>query len=215
MMFRAAIILIALAAPAIAQRGGAHAGSFGSRGFAGHAGFSGSPGFSQSASIARPAQPVRYGALGSAGLRRTAPPNYSRLPIPYSGNRFVVSRPPYRSEDAGLSRAGASGGNRGRDPYNARRRSFERWYLYNHGPDMDTPMSSIQDSTIGGISIIQRMTRVVQLLSTRLLTQTMAMSRQGRPHRVSLERSRPGTRNGSNPLPQEQPRCPWASSLSR
>jgi hypothetical protein len=44
----------------------------------------------------------------------------------------VVSRPPYRSEDAGLSRAGASGGNRGRDPYNARRRSFERWYLYNY-----------------------------------------------------------------------------------
>ena len=141
MMFRAAIVLIALAAPAIAQRGGGHAGSFGGHGSAGHAGFSGSSGFSRAGSFARPARPVQFGSMGSVGLRGTGRPNYSQLPIPYNGNRFVASRAPYRLGDAGLSRTGAGGGDRGRGPYDsdrrnsdprdARRRSYERWYLSN------------------------------------------------------------------------------------
>jgi hypothetical protein len=47
MMFRAAVALLALALPAFAQHGGAHAGSSGSRGFSGNAGFSSHPSFSQ------------------------------------------------------------------------------------------------------------------------------------------------------------------------
>ena len=129
MKFRIAIVLIALVAPAIAQRGVAHGGSFGSRGYAGRAGFSGSPGFSHPGGIVRPGQPVSYGALGSARLRGNARPNDSRPPIPFSGNRFVAIRPPYRSEDAALARNVAGGGDRSRDPSDTRRHSFERWYL--------------------------------------------------------------------------------------
>jgi hypothetical protein len=120
MMFRAAIALIALAAPAFAQRGGTHGGSFGSRGFAGHVGVSGHSCFSQPNSFARPGQPIRYGSLG----RGNGPLNYSGLRIPYNGNRFVAGHPSSYSRDAGLSRTW----DRDRDPFRARRRSFENWY---------------------------------------------------------------------------------------
>jgi hypothetical protein len=140
MMFRAAIVLIALAVPAFAQHGGAHAGSFGSRGFAGHSGFSGSRGFSGPGSFARPAPPVRYGALGSAGYRRTGPPNYSSLRNPYIGNsslstpyngnrynanRLTAVRPTYDPRGASLSR----GANPDRDRFDARRREFQTWVV--------------------------------------------------------------------------------------
>ncbi|MGB0066356.1 MAG: hypothetical protein WBP85_18095, partial [Terracidiphilus sp.] len=140
MMFRTAIVLMALAAPVFAQHGG-HAGSFGGRSFAGHAGFSGSPGFSRS--LATPAPGVRYGspsarynlpaahygAMGRAGFRGALPPRYSglRVPynssshIPYSGNRFGSVRAPYHRAGAGRD----GDGNRGRDD---RRRSFNNWY---------------------------------------------------------------------------------------
>ena len=124
MMFRAAIALIALAAPAFAQHGGTHGGSFGSRGFAGHVALSGHPGFSQPNSFARPGQPIRYGSLGRAGLQGNGPLNRSGLRIPYNGNRFVAGHLSSYSRDAGLSRTW----DRDRDPFRARRRSFENWY---------------------------------------------------------------------------------------
>lgn len=124
MMFRTAIALLALAAPAFAQHGG-HAGSLGGRGSAGHVGFSGSPGFSRARSFAPPA---RYGAFGSAGLRGAVPPSYSRFRIPYTynGNRFIAGRAPYHPAGAGWSAAW----NRGQ--FDARRRSFNNWYSYNY-----------------------------------------------------------------------------------
>jgi hypothetical protein len=124
MMFRSAIALIALAMQAFAQHGGTHGGSFGSRGIAGHAGFSGRPGFSQPNSFMRPGQPIRYGALGRAGSLGNGPPNDSGLRIPYNGNRFLAGRPSFYSRNAGLSRTW----DRGRDPFGARKRSFENWY---------------------------------------------------------------------------------------
>lgn len=131
-MFRAAIALIALAAPAapaFAQHGGTHGGSFGSRGFAGHVGSLGHPGFSQPNNFVRPGQvrpgqPIRYDALGSAGLQGRRPPNYSSLRIPYNGNRFAAAHPSPYSQGVGLSRTWG----RDRDPFRARRRSFESWY---------------------------------------------------------------------------------------
>jgi hypothetical protein len=134
MMFRAAIALIAFSIPAFAQHGGARAGSSGSRssgsmGSAGHGGFSGSPRFSQPGSFARPGQPVRYGAMGGAGFRGTGPRNGSSRRIPYNGNRFMAGRPLENSRDAGLMRTWDGGGDRDRDQFDARRRSFRNWYL--------------------------------------------------------------------------------------
>ena len=121
MKFRAVIALFALVAPAFAQHGGAHGGSFGSRGSTGHAGFSGSPGFSRSGSFIRPAAPVRYGAPGSVGFRGIGPAPYS-------------ARPAYGSMGAAQSRAwdrnGDRNGNQDRDRFDARRRSFNNWYSY-------------------------------------------------------------------------------------
>jgi hypothetical protein len=130
MMFRAAIALIALAAPAFAQHGGAHAGSFGNRGFAGHAGFSGHPGFSHPGGLARSAPPIRYGGSRSAGFRGTAPMTYVGRRFLANGNGYTTRRPPYRSMAAELSRTGDR--RQDRDRFDARRRSFENWYLYNY-----------------------------------------------------------------------------------
>ena len=141
MMFRTAIALLALAAPAFAQHG-AHGGSIGSRGAAGHGGFSGSaaghggfsgsPGFSRS--FVSPAPAFRYGApsarnwaSGSAGFHGAVPPNY-RSPfnpsfrIPPNGNRFSAGRAPYNPAGAGRS------GDRNHDRFDRRRRSFNNWY---------------------------------------------------------------------------------------
>jgi hypothetical protein len=120
MMFRTALALIVMAGPAFAQ----HGGSFGSRGFAGHVSVSGHPGFSQPNSFARSGQPIRYSALGGAGSQRNRPLSYSGLRIPYSGNRFLANRSSLYSRNAGLSRSS----DRERDPFRARRRSFENWY---------------------------------------------------------------------------------------
>jgi hypothetical protein len=148
MMLRAAIVLFALAVPVYAQRGGAHAGSFGNRGSAGNAGFSSHSGFSQPAfshpafsqprGFARPAQPPRYGPrygpLPGAGFRMAGP---SSLRTPYSGNRytgtysgnrytgsrFAAGRTPFAPAFAGMSR----GSDRYR--FDARRRQFQNWYV--------------------------------------------------------------------------------------
>ena len=130
MMFRAAIVLIALAIPAFAQRGGAHAGSVGSRGFAGHAGFSAPSAFSRSAGSARPAQPARYAAIGGVRFLANRPSNYTSRPVSASGNRFMAPRPAYRSMGAGSSRTWNNEGDRGR--FEARRGSFENWYVNNY-----------------------------------------------------------------------------------
>jgi hypothetical protein len=149
MMFRAAIALVALAVPAIAQHGGTHAGSFGNRGFAGHAGFSSHPAFSQPGSFARPSQPARYGPrygpMPGTGFRAIGPPNHSGLRIPYNGSsslrtpyngnrynsdrltagRSAPSRSLYDPRAAGLSR----GRDRDHDQFDARRRQFQNWYV--------------------------------------------------------------------------------------
>jgi hypothetical protein len=132
MMFRAAVVLIALAMPVFAQRGGGHAGSSGSRGFAGHAGFSGHSGFSRSTSPVRPAQPARYRASGIAGFREMGPPNHSNFGNPYNGSRLPAGRPSYHSTGTVPSAAWNRGGDRNRDLYAARRRSFENWYVNNY-----------------------------------------------------------------------------------
>lgn len=129
MKLRAAIALLALAMPAFAQRGGAHGGSFGSRGFAGHAGFSAPSGFSRPAGSV-----VRYGA---SGFRQMGPPNYSNLRIPYYGTRSLAGRPPIRLMGAQPSSARnpsvwARGSASNRDLFAARRRSFHNWYVSNY-----------------------------------------------------------------------------------
>jgi hypothetical protein len=158
MMFRAAIALVALALPAFAQHGGAHAGSFGNRGFSRAGGFSSHPSFShpvfsQSPSFARPAQPAQYptsyGRSPGTGFRAIGPPNHSGLRIPYNGssslrtpyngnryntNRFVAARTspgrsPYDPRRAGLSRGRDRDQDRDRDRFNARRRQFQNWYV--------------------------------------------------------------------------------------
>jgi hypothetical protein len=126
MILRTAIALIALAIPAVAQRGGAHAGSFGGRSSAGHVGFSGSAGFSQPRGFAVSAPSVRYGAFGGVGYRRAVPPNYSSYRIPYNQNRLNAGLVPYRQAGASGSRTAYRG------PFDARRRSFENWYLSNY-----------------------------------------------------------------------------------
>jgi hypothetical protein len=131
MNLRVAIALIALASPAVAQHGGGHAGSSGSRGFAGHAGFSGSVGVARSGSFARSAQPTRYGAPGSVGFRAIGPPNYASRGIPAYGNRFAAVRPIYRSyqpSGSAASRDRDRGGDGDRNRFDARRRSFNNWY---------------------------------------------------------------------------------------
>jgi len=131
MMIRAAIAFVALGASAFAQHGGAHAGSFGGRGSAGH---SGASGFSRSGSFARPESPVRGGAFGgSSRLRGMGLPNFTSRRIPAYGNRFMTPRPTYRSIGAGPSRSGGREGDRDhRDRFDARRRSFENWYVNNY-----------------------------------------------------------------------------------
>ena len=141
MMFRAVIALIALALPAFAQHGGAHAGSFGNRGFSraggtsSHPAFS-HPGFSGSPSFARPAQPARYptsrgpryGSSTGVGSRAFGPPNHSSLRTPYNGSRYSGNRfPPGRSSYDPM-RAGPTRG-RDRDRFDARRRQFQGWYV--------------------------------------------------------------------------------------
>ena len=147
MKFRAAIALLALAMPALAQRGGAHGGSFGGRGFAGHAGFSAPSGFSRSAGSQRPAQPFRYGA---SGFRQVGPPNYSSLRIPYNRYGSPAGRPPNRPpanrmmsappssarnpsvQNRAQNRASTRRSVSNRDLFAARRRSFHNWYVYNY-----------------------------------------------------------------------------------
>jgi hypothetical protein len=136
MMLRAAIALIVLATPAIApngwaQRGAGHAGVSGG-GFSGHAGFSGSGGISRpGSSFVRPAQSVPYRASGN-GYQAVRPPSYGSLRAHYAGNRFATSQTstqgPYR-QTAG-SRNGFAGSTeaRNRERWDARRRSFDRWY---------------------------------------------------------------------------------------
>jgi hypothetical protein len=152
MMFRAAVALLALALPAFAQHGGAHAGSSGSRGFSGNAGFSSHPSFSQpsfsrpsfsqSPNFARPAQPARYGtSYGSqyryssgAGYRDAGPAGIrshytaNRYTGTYSGNRYTenrlaAGRPSYSPAATALSRSSD------RDRFDARRRQFHNWYV--------------------------------------------------------------------------------------
>ena len=141
--------------PALAQRGGAHGGSFGSRasagsgfagrGFSGHAGFSGPSGFSRSPGSLRPVQPFRYGPPGFAGYGQAGPPNYSHLRIPYNGYGSPAARPPNRLTGAQPSSArNPSAQNRApnhtsprgsasnSDLFAARRRSFQNWYAYNY-----------------------------------------------------------------------------------
>ncbi len=139
MKFRVAIAVIALGIPATAQHGGAHAGSFGNRGFSGPSGFSSHPAFSESSSFARPAQPARYGSqyrpMPGAGFRTIGPQrfsslrnypgirNYSSLRTPYNGSRFVAARPSYDPRAAGLAHAS----NSDRARFDARRRQFQSW----------------------------------------------------------------------------------------
>jgi hypothetical protein len=141
MKLRAAIALaalLALAAPALAQRGGAHAGSFSGHGFAGtgsgfagHAGFSARPGFSGSGRSVSgrstpSAPPFRSGAMGRPGLPRYGQPGYAGARIPYTGSRAAGYRPAHGL--ARPSRAGDSDGDRDRDRFGERRREFDRWY---------------------------------------------------------------------------------------
>jgi hypothetical protein len=118
MKFRAAIVLMALALPAVAQHGASHGGSFGSRGFTGHAGsFSGPSSFSHASG---PGQPARFG-FGSAGYGRNVPRGASGLYAPYNGNRPMGGR-------AVNSPYAGSPGVRNSDSFRARRRSFANWY---------------------------------------------------------------------------------------
>ncbi len=148
MRFLAAIALLALAVPAIAQRGGAHAGLTGHSGGSGYSGFSrpsgisGSTGISRPGNFVRPAQPVPYSGFGSAGFQGNRPPIPSRLPAPYRGSGFNSSRPAYRLGSAAESRGAptSNGWNRNEDRnrdrdrdrdhdrWDARRRSFANWY---------------------------------------------------------------------------------------
>jgi hypothetical protein len=137
MMLRAAIALMALAAPAFAQHGGGHGGSVGGRGSSGHAGFSGSSGFSGARSFAAPAAPVRYGAFGGpgsvGGFRGAVAPRSPGYRIPYTGNRFVAARPlSYGQPRAGVVRTVNRSEIDARAQFNARRRSFDHWYLYSY-----------------------------------------------------------------------------------
>jgi len=130
MMPRAAIVFLALALPAFAQHGGAHAGSIGGRGFSGSSGFSSHPAFSQPAfsrspSFSRPVPPVRYGPAG--GFRTYGQPG---LRSPYYGNRFAAGRPSNDPRVAEASRSFVSdrSRNQDRDRFDARRRQFRNWY---------------------------------------------------------------------------------------
>ena len=156
MMFRAAVALLALALPAVAQHGGAHAGSSGSRGLSGNAGFSSHPAFSQpsfsrpsfsqSPNFTRPAQPARYGPQyrysPGAGYRAFGPQNHSNLTYStlrspytgtYSGNRYIGTR--YTGNQFARTRApynpsAASLSRRSNyDRFDARRRQFHDWYV--------------------------------------------------------------------------------------
>lgn len=142
MKFRAAIVFLALAVPAFAQRGGAPAGSFGARGFSGHAGFSSHPAFSrpsfsQSPGFARPAPPVRYGSFPGVRFRAirpqnySGPRNYSSLRSPYNRDRFAAGRPSYDPRAVGMSRGfdHDRGKNPDRDRFDARRRQFQNWVV--------------------------------------------------------------------------------------
>jgi hypothetical protein len=127
MMFRAAIALIALAAPAFAQHGGARGGSFGSRGASGHVGFSSQPG-----GLARSAPSIQYRASPTAGFRGTAPRNFSGLRFSPYGNRLIAGRPAGSSTGRPAASNSALNRNWDRYPFNARRREFNHWYLYNY-----------------------------------------------------------------------------------
>ena len=155
MMLRAAVAFLALALPAVAQHGGSHAGSSGSRGFSGHAGFSSQPSFSrpafsQSPSFTRPAQPAHYGSsyglqyrpMPGAEYRAVGPQNYSTLRTPYNGSRYIGSRnngTPYNGNQQSPARApynpAAATLSRSSDPYHdrdrfdARRRQFQNWHV--------------------------------------------------------------------------------------
>lgn len=134
MKLRAAIVLLALAAPALAQRGGAHAGthsgSSAGRGVAGHAGFSaspgiGRPGFSRPSGFAPPARGFRSGPLGNVGYSRFSPPSSAFPRSPYASGRSTGYRPEYRPGSAGGARSGDRG--RDRDRFGERRREFDDW----------------------------------------------------------------------------------------
>ncbi len=122
MKLRAAIALLAFAMSAHAQHGGAHAGSFASRGFS--AGFSSRPAFSGSRSFTRPAP--HYGSY--ADFRSYTRPG---LRSPYYGYRFAPGRPSYIQRASGTSRGlnQDRGRNPDRDRFDARRRQFQNWYI--------------------------------------------------------------------------------------
>ena len=125
MMFRTAIAVFALALPVFAQRGSVHAGSIGNRGFAGHSGISGNPGFARSGNSVRSAPTVPYPAFGISRLRAFGSPNNAGLPISASRNRFMATRPTYRSMGVWPSRTWDRDY---RNHFDGRRRSFENWH---------------------------------------------------------------------------------------
>jgi hypothetical protein len=73
---------------------------------------------------------VPYRAAGSAGFRGMRAPGAANFRTPYSGNRFVASRPGDRSMGASAARVSGRGSewDRNRDRWDARRRSFNNWY---------------------------------------------------------------------------------------
>jgi hypothetical protein len=126
MTVRAAIALLTLAVPVLAQHGGARGGSLGGSGFSGHSGFSGSVGISRSGGFARSAPPARYSAPAGAAFRGFASPNYASRQSFLNGSRFAAPHPPY------VSSASRS---LNRNRFDERRRSFARWYanIYPYG----------------------------------------------------------------------------------
>ncbi|HEV2323352.1 MAG TPA: hypothetical protein VGS10_05330 [Terracidiphilus sp.] len=132
-----ALILAAIPLPALAQRGSAHGGSFGSRGGGGHAtfsarpGFSSRPAFSARPSVGRPgfagrphfsaprsfapSSSFRYGPLGPPPRVRYNPPRLSNPGFGGGRNNFVFSRPAYQAGFAGRSGDWDHNGNRGWD----------------------------------------------------------------------------------------------------
>jgi hypothetical protein len=138
MKYRAAIAVIvaALAVPALAQHGSSRGGFSGGRGGGGHAGFSARPGVSARPGFAArpgfsaprtyaPAPPFKYGSLGPPPAVRYDPP---RLSVPgFAGgqNRLTASRPLYQPGFAGRDSAWNHNGNRHRDHDRGRGRDWD------------------------------------------------------------------------------------------
>jgi hypothetical protein len=153
-----ALILLAFAAQAVAQRGSAHGGSFGSRGFGGgHASYSSRPAFSAHPGYsARPAfaahprftaprsyppsAPFRFGPLGPPPSVRFNPPRISTPRFTGGRSNFAAPGPAYRADYSGRDhgwdhngrRDWDHDGDRDRDRFRDRARSFHNWYLYSY-----------------------------------------------------------------------------------